>query len=74
MVLTSEFNSLKHVNTVLKEFHPVTYHMFEAERLKVKKCYIKTGSVWISAIYGRNIYMKTTPTAEFKVVSAKIIA
>lgn len=28
--LTSEFNSLKHFNTVLKEFYPVTYHMFEA--------------------------------------------
>ena len=30
MVLTSGFSFLEHVNTVLQEFHPVTYHMLEA--------------------------------------------
>ena len=27
----SGFSSLEHVNTVLQEFHPVTYHMLEAK-------------------------------------------
>ena len=30
VVLTSGFSFLEHVNTVLQEFHPVTYHMLEA--------------------------------------------
>lgn len=31
VVLTSGFSSLEHVNTVLQEFLPVTYHMLEAK-------------------------------------------
>lgn len=55
MVLTLEFNSWKHVNTVLKKFHLVMYHMFEAWMLKVKKCYIKTG-MNINHIWKKHLY------------------
>lgn len=37
MVLTSELNSLKPVNTVLKEVYPVTYHMFEVRNAESKE-------------------------------------